>query len=504
MMTLSRKFNLALIAGVTAVLALFAVYNIHTQKQKLNAQLANKVDNIKTRLQVSLPGPIWDFSISSVAKLVEAESADPEVIRIDVKDVNGKLIQEDDQNSKNKAKTNKVKEELSWTVPLFHYEGQSKEKVGEAIIYMSDKVIEDNINQSIYSTLITIGIIDIIILLLANMSLQRLVIGPVNQINQRLKDIANGNGDLTQAVNYSSNDEFGDLTINFNQFVDSIRGTVADVLTHSEHLKTATVESASSITDMNNQVGQQEIELSSLVAALHQMTQTSHEIARSALETANLVQGSKTAADGGNIKLEDAATANIRLVEDVQAAVDVIEDLEKEVDSISSILDVIRNIAEQTNLLALNAAIEAARAGEQGRGFAVVADEVRNLAQRTQDATGEIQTMIELLQDKSRKAVSVMEAGAKATELSQEKTHSAGESFNEIVDFIEKSLIHADQIAAAAEQQTATMGEIDRNVVNIGVSQKELVMAADSNRNLISQSESISLDLSQLMRKFKV
>jgi methyl-accepting chemotaxis protein len=219
--------------------------------------------------------------------------------------------------------------------------------------------------------------------------------------------------------------------------------------------------------DTSANLAHQHSEVAQVATAMNEMSSTSQEVARSAAGAASAAQGADQAANQGHEAVEGVIEAIRTMTSDVAAAAETIKDLEKESDNIGGILAVIRGIADQTNLLALNAAIEAARAGEQGRGFAVVADEVRNLAQRTQQATGEIQEMIKRLQEGARRAVDAMEHGRSRTEENLSQAALAGERLVGITRAVTTINEMNTHIATAAEEQSAVTEEMNRNISNI-------------------------------------
>ena len=249
---------------------------------------------------------------------------------------------------------------------------------------------------------------------------------------------------------------------------------------------------------------QQQSETSQVVTAMNEMTATVQEVARHATEAASAANKADHASVEGKKVVLSTMNAIEALSSEVHSAANVISQLEKDSENIGTVLDVIKGIAEQTNLLALNAAIEAARAGEQGRGFAVVADEVRTLASRTQQSTQEIQAMIENLQVGAQTAVKVMDESRAKAESSVSQAAKAGGSLEDITHSV--SLINDmnTQIATAAEEQSAVAEEINRNIVNIS----EIVdrTADGANQTSIASEElaSLAAQLQQLVNQFKV
>jgi len=319
-----------------------------------------------------------------------------------------------------------------------------------------------------------------------------------------LKDIASGDGDLTKRIKKTSNDELGDVVDWFNQFVDKLHNSISDVVKSSLPLNKLSDDLGSLTTEtlkISNKQNQATEEVSLVVEDLVASVQNVSNNASSASEAAN--QADRAAKDGREIVDKTVASIN-GLAQEVERAGEVIRKLESDTENVGTILDVIKGIAEQTNLLALNAAIEAARAGEQGRGFAVVADEVRTLASRTQDSTQEIQKVIEELQTAARSAVEVMGQSKQRAQTSVDQAAQTGESLAAITERVESISQMNMQIASAAEEQERAAHSIKENVIGIKDT-SETAMKSIQKVEVASLSlVDISSDLHAVTSEFKV
>jgi len=297
--------------------------------------------------------------------------------------------------------------------------------------------------------------------------LPRLIVRPLQEIVCGIRDIAEGEGDLSRRVNVAGRDELGQLAQAFNAFVDNLQGLVSEVSAATVRLAAA-AEQMSIITDETScGISQQRSATDQVATAMNQMTATVHEVARNASGAAEAAQRANGQASHGKREVLHTIDVIDALAHEVEQAAEVIHKLESDSDDIGMVLDVITGIAEQTNLLALNAAIEAARAGDQGRGFAVVADEVRTLAARTEQSTQEIRQMIERLQAGAKRAVAVMDEGRSKAQAGVEQAARAGESLESIAQGVAAISDMNAQIASAAEEQTAVAEDVNRNVVDI-------------------------------------
>jgi methyl-accepting chemotaxis protein len=330
-----------------------------------------------------------------------------------------------------------------------------------------------------------------------------LIARPLKQVADRLLDISQGEGDLNVSLNASSKDEIGDIACGFNQFVEKIRHTIVQVADSSAQLGSAAGQ-LSAITEQTNQnVMQQQSETEQVATAMNQMAATVQEVAHNAANaTASAVQADAAAQQGRQVVSRTIKTIN-GLAGAVANASGAIQQLAVDSENIGSVLDVIRGIAEQTNLLALNAAIEAARAGEQGRGFAVVADEVRTLASRTQQSTREIQAMIERLQSGTQNVVTVMEQGRTQAEEGVSQAAEAGRALDTIVGAVASINDMNALIASAAEEQSAVAEEMSRNITSINTLSSQTADGSSQTSLASEELARLATGLQHLVGQFK-
>ena len=357
---------------------------------------------------------------------------------------------------------------------------------------------------TIRNTTLVIGLIALAFGMGIAMVVTSSIVSPLRTAANAMTDIADGQGDLTRRLEVSGNNEIANLANAFNHFAEKVRGIVINVSGSTDQLSSATEEMVRFTHASNTNVAQQRSEIDMLATAMHQMSLTVQEIARNAADAADSAQATDTEANSGRQVVAKTVAAINALASEVESASAVIHSLEKASENIGSVLDVIRGIAEQTNLLALNAAIEAARAGEQGRGFAVVADEVRTLASRTQKSTAEIQKMIELLQNDASNAVTVMDKGRIQASNSVQQANQADTSLNQITQMIARISDMNTQIASAAEEQSAVTEEINKNIVAISNMAEHTTEEARDAANAGEQMRRLATDLRSVVGQFKV
>ena len=327
---------------------------------------------------------------------------------------------------------------------------------------------------------------------------------PINSVAEMLKNIASGEGDLTQRLNYSKKDELGELVNWFNRFLDKLQPTIAQIKQSITEAR-GTADQSSEIARQTSEGMQVQFrEIDQVATASNEMSATAHDVANSASNAANAAKGADQSAKDGMSIIERSTRDINQLADEVSKAVTEVEALAVNSEQIGSVLEVIRSIAEQTNLLALNAAIEAARAGESGRGFAVVADEVRNLAKRTQDSVEEIRIVIEKIQTGTRGVVATMHSSQTQAHNNAGQIRQAVDALGKISDAVTVISDMNLQIASAAEQQSAVAEEVNRNVSAIRTVTETLTGQATESAAISSQLNALASQQMKLMDQFRV
>lgn len=372
-----------------------------------------------------------------------------------------------------------------------------------AVFEMSrDEIFSDSRSLALRMILVT-SVLIVVFSILASIFISNLV-APIKEIGNRLEDIASGGADLTQRLEIHSNDEVGQLAANYNQFVSSLSDILRQVKTSCEELLDNVSVLSNQVATVHEDVSEQTAQTQSAAAAIHELGHTVNDIAANASKTAQTVSNAGADVNQGHESVVKTIDYVQAVKDEMEQATHVMSKLAAESETISTVLDVIREISEQTNLLALNAAIEAARAGEQGRGFAVVADEVRSLAKRSHDSTVEIQAIIEKLQAYSAQSESAIREGSSATQMLMAQTQSAGNNLEKIRTATTGIDDMTVQIATATEQQSSVITEVNSTIEGIATIASINADAVTQTKQGCERLKSQVRNLEELISTFKI
>lgn len=374
-------------------------------------------------------------------------------------------------------------------LPLYQAIDPISGKISELIalqikIAGQERAAANEIYHSSIAIFATLAGLAMLTSILIGLWVNRSVMNPINDIVRNLKTIRQ-DSDLTVKFRTFNDDELGLISTSLTQVIEHLRGILHSIAEAANTVNSSATELSSFTQETNKRMQQQQAETEQTATAMNEMTATVAEVAQSTSAAADSAKDADNYAANGNRIVIDSISSMSQLSEQIQKTAQVIGFLSNESQSIGRVLDVIKSIAEQTNLLALNAAIEAARAGEQGRGFAVVADEVRTLAQRTQKSTQEIEAMIATLQKGVKEAVNAMEVGIKQVDDANNKANEAGQALKEIVASVDNIAELNAHIATAAEEQSSVAESINRSIIAISD------ITDDSTRSAHELSESV-------------
>ena len=396
---------------------------------------------------------------------------------------------------------------LSETKSLAAFEALREDyDVAGEFAFSKANILKDEISASNQKAKITIWVIVIIVLVgsigVAYVS-QKVLLSRINLLTERIREITSGGGDLTKKIKIEHEDELGDLGGAFNEILDSLKGLVTNIRHEIEELNMTASDLSNTASEATQVVAMQSESSDLIVTAVHEMSQATKDVSNIAQTTADENVGAMETVERGVSVIGQSVEHIQELYRSIEHAAENAKDLAAQSTNISNVLDVIRGIAEQTNLLALNAAIEAARAGEQGRGFAVVADEVRALASKTQESTASIQTMIQKVQQGVDSVVNQIEDGFSKVSASVSLSSETQELLNETMQKIQTVNDMSIQTAAAAEEQSVVSDDINRNLSNLNEQMQLTKQGAENTHSIAGKIDDLAEQISESVSQFK-
>ena len=466
MKSIAKRLNIVFVSVVTVVLVGSGALNYFTAKNELETRRHEQSAALTTRLKLGIPAMVWNFDKKQIDMTLEAEMMEQDIIGILIKnkdDVTAGRLRDPEGKIRPASKEDKLTGTLQ-TVPLEFVDGDTTQSVGKLEFAISSARGDAALRNLIIKILAQVVVLNALLIFTLSMSLHSMVFKPLGRIRTALQEIASGEADLTKRLDVGERNEIGDVAHWFNTFVEQLQKIVRHVVESTQGLAEAERVMSIGIEQSAGRATEQSEIITSMAAAMEQMTVGISHVSDQSSEVRTASEQSGVLARSGSAAVTELIH-EIRLIsESVKHSSETIEELGKESEKISKVANVIKEIADQTNLLALNAAIEAARAGEQGRGFAVVADEVRKLAERTTKSTVEISGIIGVVQNGIHEAVTGMHSGVAAVTNGSARADEAGSAIEELNASSGKVIFSVNDISLAISEQSSASTEIAQRV----------------------------------------
>ncbi|ELP6758899.1 MULTISPECIES: methyl-accepting chemotaxis protein [Vibrio] len=510
MKSLKVVFLLQVILAVTLVLLVSAFIKYQDFKQSLTADLHTSVQNTSQRMSVSLPRAVWDFDLDTARTAISAELNLPEISAIQLTDTQGAellFLRLEGQGENKKLTDVKNKERysdqqsLSRDLTFLDY-GEEK-PVGTVKVFFDTAILEQKLRESLLLNIIELVVLDLIISIVIVAVLATTVLRPIRQLTEVIQALSSGDGDLSNKLAPARFKEFDDITDGINTFTESLRVIVQDVSLSSVTLEEKARANGTAARANADKLDQQRHQLTTVAAAATELNHSVSIVADTAAQTADQAHTATDLTHSVNEAIEKSASEIVNMREEMDHVNQEMHILVEEGDKITTVLNVINDISEQTNLLALNAAIEAARAGEQGRGFAVVADEVRNLAVKTSQSTEQIQKNIVALGNATNSVEQELSRIASLLEKTASRVSESQHSVNQVQELISIISDRNGQISQATEEQRQAVEEISQAIVEASEASNDVSSGAVQTAQRTEEVLSLSKNIAQHMKKFR-
>ncbi|PKG37050.1 methyl-accepting chemotaxis protein [Psychromonas sp. Urea-02u-13] len=510
MKSIKAIFVVMVVVAVTLVLLLSSYLKYNDFKQDLYSSLDVNVNNTATRLAVSTPRAVWDFDLDTAHLAISAELKSTEITAIKILDKQNSevLFLMPNQTNVNELAINVVDRSLfpeqnSVSEALVFIEDGEENIVGKVVVYFDSATLEAKLSTSLYRSVIELLILDVIISLLIITVLAFVVLRPLTQLTERIQNLASGEGDLSNKIPAAKLKEFHDITEGINEFTASLRTIVLEVIHSSGQLEDKASASGEIARASAERLSQQKHQLTTVAAAATELNHSVGSVTDTAGQTANEALAANSLTSEVYVAIENSAQEITNMREEMELVNTKMHKLVNEGEKISTVLNVINDISGQTNLLALNAAIEAARAGEQGRGFAVVADEVRNLAVKTGESTEQIQKNISSLDGATKSVEAELTRITKLLEKTAGRVSESQYSVTEVSQLIQHISDKSSQISQATEEQKRAVEEISQTIVEASEASSMVSDGASENAQRTDEVLELSHNIAEQMSKFR-